>query len=164
MPDSYQDKLHQEYLGGLFHLILLVLGILGVFGLLWLYSSFTSGTHETVESRRLDRDRKRRLAYEASLDRLRTDPNNAEYREQALNLGRLYFSTARINQELTVLDEVSLKNDIDAACAGAVKSPPIQKIGPSIQERLTNLDNLLSKGMISSDEHDLQRKRILDSI
>jgi hypothetical protein len=70
-------------------------------------------------------------AYRVSLERLKADPINANRREQTLHLGRMYVEVMRGVRGSTTFDEVALKNDIDAACAGAVT---VQ--GRSIEGRL----------------------------
>ncbi len=58
--------------------------------------------------------------YEFSLEALRRDPTNAAIRQRAVELGRLAMSSGR-NGEGIEYDELRIRNDIDAACAGAVR-------------------------------------------
>jgi hypothetical protein len=73
-------------------------------------------------------------AYQESLERLRAEPNSSGLRQRVLELGRVYSNLTRDRKGVTVYDEVALKNDIDAACAGAVS---IQN--RSIEDRLAKL-------------------------
>lgn len=98
-------------------------------------------------------------AYQASLAQLKSEPNNAELRQQALQLGRAYSNLTRNKEGVTLFDEVALKNDIDAACAGAVS---VQ--GRSVEERLAKLQQLLSSGHINKEEYARRRQSILDEV
>jgi hypothetical protein len=103
-----------------------------------------------------------KIAYRLSLSYLRDDPNNAELRQETLEFGREYSSLTRNQKRVTIFDEVALKNDIDAACAGAVKvAHPDQS---SVKSRLENLDELLKSNMITKAEYEERRKGILDSV
>jgi hypothetical protein len=105
-------------------------------------------------------------AYQKSLSRLRHDPNNAVLRKNALGLGRVYSNLTRNKKGVSLFDEVALKNDIDAACAGAVimAQSGQHMAAHSVQERLASLDELRQSGMITDSEYIERRKRILDSI
>lgn len=98
-------------------------------------------------------------AYQESLERLKADPNKPELRQKALQLGRVYSNLTREKKGVTVYDEVALKNDIDAACAGAVS---VQN--RSIEERLARLHQLHAGGHISDDEYRRRRQSILDEV
>ncbi len=97
--------------------------------------------------------------YQNSLERLRNDPNNAELRQQVLSLGRVYSNLTRNSEGVTVYDELALKNDIDAACAGAVS---VQN--KSIEDRLKTLQQLLSNGHITQEEYQQRKEKILDDV
>src|SRR5687768_16428057 len=86
---------------------------------------------------------KAQQAYRASLENLKSDPTNAELRQTTLSLGRAYSNFSRNRDGVTVYDEVALKNDIDAACAGAVI---VQT--RSVEERLEKLRQLFAAGHI----------------
>ncbi|QEF96148.1 hypothetical protein Mal15_01740 [Stieleria maiorica] len=58
-------------------------------------------------------------AYQAALSELRAYPNDSEKRENALRLGREFSRLSREDNKETVYDELAIKNDIDAACAGS---------------------------------------------
>lgn len=120
--------------------------------------------------------RKAKEEYDASLTRLRLDPNNAILREQTLRLGRVYADKTRNGQGVALFDEMAIKNDIDAATAGAarvtnhsqppdVPSYPVTSMSrPGIEVRLEKLDDLYSKGLISADDHQRRKQAILDEI
>lgn len=98
-------------------------------------------------------------AYQESLERLKGDPNNPELRQLALQLGRVYSNLTRDKKGVTVYDEVALKNDIDAACAGVVS---VQN--RSIEDRLAKLQQLHAAGHISDDEYHRRRQSILEDV
>ena len=58
-------------------------------------------------------------AYQTALSELRLCPNDSGKREQALRLGREFSRLSREGNAETLFDEVAIKNDIDAACAGS---------------------------------------------
>jgi hypothetical protein len=99
-----------------------------------------------------------RAAYYASLERLKGDPHNPELREETLALGRRYSHLSRNSQGVTLYDEVALANDIAAACAraGAPARP-----GPTVEQRLTQLDDLRARGLITPEECQARRAQIL---
>jgi hypothetical protein len=66
------------------------------------------------------RDRAR-IAYQDALARLKRDPANPDLREETLYLGRAYSNLTRSRKGVTLFDEVALSNDINAACAGALR-------------------------------------------
>lgn len=66
---------------------------------------------------------KARKAYLASLETLKHDPHNPDLKQATLALGRAYIQ-ALVNQSMgkaghTSFTELSLMNDINAACAAA---------------------------------------------
>ena len=98
-------------------------------------------------------------AYRAGLANLTDDPNNPELRKRVLRLGREYSELMRGELGRTTFDEIALKNDIDAACAGAVNFH-----GRSIEDRLSKLQQLRADGYIDDAEYDRRRRSILDEI
>jgi hypothetical protein len=113
--------------------------------------------------------------YLDSLEKLKHSPTNANLRQRTLELGRHYSNLTRNKQGVTVFDEVALSNDIGAACAGAgsanaaaVRSAPLKNIvasnKSSMEERLTKLLELKSKGLITEQEYESKRTRILDEV
>lgn len=64
--------------------------------------------------------------YQTSLECLTKDPGNAQLKQESLKLGRVYAELSRsqpnfryLDGSVTVYDELAIKNDLDAACAGA---------------------------------------------
>lgn len=107
-----------------------------------------------------------RDAYDSSLQQLRERPNDSAARAQALELGRHYSNLTRSQSGVTVYDEVAIKNDIDAACAGTVQAAPsnVDSRGGRVRERLEELQRLLEAGLISRDEHDAARAKVLSEL
>jgi hypothetical protein len=107
-------------------------------------------------------------AYQDALAKVRSNPTNANVRQQALYLGRTYSNLTRSKQGVTVYDEVALMNDINAASAGASYSAaterPIATTSRSLEERLAQLSELSNKGLISEQEYTSRKQKILDEI
>ena len=105
-------------------------------------------------------------AYLESLGELRLDPHNPDLRETCLALGREYAKAARKMKGIALFDEVALMNDINAACARAGSRVTIEEDSrrPSVEDRLAKLEDLMSKGMISEQEYESRRQRILDEL
>jgi len=99
---------------------------------------------------------------EHALAALKANPTNADLRERALAIGRAYAALAREQGKITIFDEVALSNDIAAATAGAssAATAPVT----SIEERLTRLSDLRAKGLLSDQEFDARRQKILDEL
>jgi hypothetical protein len=60
-------------------------------------------------------------AYQEALGRLVAHPSDPHQRQEALALGRAYMATTRgclTLGNVTLFDEMALKNDLDAAAAG----------------------------------------------
>ena len=109
------------------------------------------------------------LSYQKSLQELKATPSNPDLKQRALKLGRAYAEISRSfvgDPAITIYDEMSVMNDINAACAAA--SNPNQARNSSvlinIEERLLNLQNLKKRGLIDDSEYDSKRKRILGEI
>lgn len=102
-------------------------------------------------------------AYERSLARLKEDPSNPDLKQKTLSLGRVYSNLTRENKGVTIYDEVALSNDISAACA-AVYVPPSNAVTTSPEDRLAKLADLRSRGLVSEEEYQAQRSRILSEL
>ncbi|HWS70893.1 MAG TPA: hypothetical protein VN605_02210 [Thermoanaerobaculia bacterium] len=107
-----------------------------------------------------------RRAYVEALGRLKLDPANPDLRAETLRLGREYSALTRKNRNVTLFDEVALLNDINAACAAVSVQrphapPPPQTPTASIEDRLTRLHDLKTRGLISEAEYDGRRREIL---
>ena len=136
--------------------ILLIIGVLVIIGISHAaYKKSQGALQESSE------------AYQASLDKLRQDPTNSSLRQETLRLGRDYSSLTRSNKSVSIFDEVALMNDIQAACAGAIRThgtSAARQAGPSIDERLENLESLRSKGLVSEEEYQTKRQQMIDEI
>ena len=112
---------------------------------------------------------KAREEYNRALYELKKKPTDPRLRETALLRGRTYSNLSRDSKGVTVLDEVSIKNDLDAATAEATVTATKRTVrtpsaSPSLEERLSKLSDLKSRGLISDDEYALRRKSIIDEI
>jgi hypothetical protein len=110
-------------------------------------------------------------AYDNSLAKLTADPTNAGLRMTTLNLGRTYANLTRDQKGVTVFDEVALMNDINAACGSASLATPTERTpqraasgGPSLQERLKQLEELKRQGLVSDAEYGSKRSQLLAEI
>ena len=106
--------------------------------------------------------------YLDSLKELKRTPTNADHREQTLAFGRIYSNLTRNNAGVTTVDEISLMNDINAACAAAtsnlhLESTPLSA-GASIETRLRTLTDLRDKELVDATEYEKRRCEILNSI
>ncbi|GGA14907.1 hypothetical protein GCM10008018_69730 [Paenibacillus marchantiophytorum] len=54
--------------------------------------------------------------YQIALRKLSQNPKYVQLRQQALSLGRFYYSSSRPDHKPTVYDETAIANDINAAC------------------------------------------------
>lgn len=107
--------------------------------------------------------------YELMLSKLKKKPTSPELKQAALNAGRHYASLARASNGTTIFDEMMLKNDLDAASAGAVAAPvdvvaPAAPAPVSVEQRLAQLDALRAKGIVTDDEYATRRQKILDEL
>jgi hypothetical protein len=92
-------------------------------------------------------------AYRDALDRLKQTPTDPDRREQALELGREYAKLTRNLKGVATFDEMALKNDIDAACAGAVEFAAVQAGKPaSPAAEIRKLTGLLDEGILTPEE------------
>jgi hypothetical protein len=110
-----------------------------------------------------------RLAYQASLGRLKENPTDPDRREEALRLGRLYaaWTRHRFSQDsaITLFDEVALANDLQAASAGATAgSNAASAVALSLEQRLKNLETLRERGLVSEEEYRTKRSQLLAEI
>jgi hypothetical protein len=116
--------------------------------------------YNRAKQRELDQARS---SYQDSLARLKTDPTNPDLKQKTLALGRTYSNLTRNSKGVTIFDEVALSNDINAACAAAsVRSARDQRNSP--EERLSKLADLRRKGLVSEDEYQTRRTRILEEL
>ena len=105
--------------------------------------------------------------YQAALATLRKEPHNNARRENALRLGRIYSGLARQDKRRTMFDEVALMNDINAITANGTPSTPTVSStpsGPTPEQRLQQLSGLRDKGLVTDEEYQDRRKKILDEM
>lgn len=105
--------------------------------------------------------------YREELRKLKLTPTNPDIKEKTLKLGRRFSELTRHFQGIdgvTLVDEVSIMNDINAACAGAIIVPAKAKISTTVEERLVKLSELKEKNLISEEEYETRRQKILDEI
>lgn len=105
---------------------------------------------------------KAKVAYGNALAGLKAKPTDAGCRQAALEAGRSYSNLTRESRGVTIFDEMALKNDLDAASAGAAAmgAQPVAEAA-SVADRLRKLDDLRWQGLLSEDEYQASRARIL---
>ena len=116
-------------------------------------------------------------SYKTHLAMLEQDPSNPQTKKETLELGREYSEISRkhaawleqrgseVGASISIFDEMTLSNDLAAACAGA--STSVDKTTTetrSVKQRIAELDELLESGIISRSEYDEKRKKVLDDI
>lgn len=104
-----------------------------------------------------------KAAYQASLAALTKEPTSPDLKQRTLALGRAYAGLTRDRKSATVFDEVALLNDISAACAAATRQPPSPSPS-SVKARMAKLDELHASGLVTDEEYESQRRRILQAL
>lgn len=135
-------------------------------GCAWSLLLFVVGLIVLVIAQAVARE-KARSAYRAALDDLKNDPANPHLREETLRLGRHYAYLLRNRRGRALFDEVALMNDINAACAAVTVQRQVVAPPPppaSIEDRLTRLHDLKTRGLISEAEYDVRRREILHEV
>lgn len=108
-----------------------------------------------------------KINYDDSLRMLKTNPTSADLRQKTLELGRQYSNLTRRKSGVAIFDEVALMNDINAACAGATVSHSPESSPPSkqpIEQRLRKLVDLKDKGLLTEQEYEFRKSKILDEV
>ena len=106
-----------------------------------------------------------KVKYEESLAQLKLRPTDPNLKQETLALGREYSNLTRDRKGVTVYDEVALANDIGAACAAATAAvQPVSSFSVSAEARLAELMNLEAKGLVTKEEYQEQRQRILSAL
>lgn len=109
-----------------------------------------------------------KFRYDKALAELKRDPTSAARRQHALEQGRAYAALSRESKGTTIFDEMALKNDLDAATAGAAAAAPAVSTPPSpvpsIADRLRQLDELRAQNLITDEEHQARRAKILEGV
>lgn len=139
--------------------------------LLWMFvgvallATFAVAWH-TTNAQRAEQLAKALAAYKAALAKLKEQPTDASLRQTALETGRIYSGLTRESNAVTLFDEMALKNDLDAAAAGAPASTATTPatLPTSVAERLRTLGELRAQNLISEDEFNERRERILQEI
>lgn len=103
-------------------------------------------------------------AYQWHLAQLRANPSSPDLKTKTLAAGRAYAAFTRDGIGTTVFDEVALANDIQAACAGATSIATKETSTLSIEERLHRLEEFHKKNLISDEEYQAKRSKILDEL
>lgn len=118
---------------------------------------------EKAEEAELNIGQSRQL-YERYLAQLRQNPTDPHVRRQALEAGRTYAACKRHREggRLTVYDESSIANEIEAACAAAsANRKQTGEASLSIEERLERLAALKAKSLLTEEEYKEKRTAIL---
>lgn len=121
--------------------------------------------------------------YKAALDVLSTDPKNNVKRIAALEAGRAYARQVRSQggqKGIAVFDEVALQNDLAARLGVSAAAPPsstqVEQAAPSTSlgtpagppsvanrtDLLLKLAGLHEKGLLSKEEFEREKRRLLD--
>jgi hypothetical protein len=72
-----------------------------------------------AENKRLESLERAEITYKRLLSEVENHPRNSGYRQAALQAGRDYFFLLYRSKDYSVLGEAAIKNDLDAASAGA---------------------------------------------
>ena len=101
-------------------------------------------------------------AYREALEQLKQRPTDPDRRQQALRLGRAYADITRESKNATVYDEMAIKNDIDAVCAGAAEVAAARAGGPaSAAAEIRKLTELLEEGILTPEEWQSAKRQIV---
>lgn len=125
-----------------------------------------------------------RQNYKAALAALSADPDNNTKATAALQAGRAYARAVRAhsgNKGIGLFDEVALQNDLAARRGNRATTPPSSALSPlsvpststgasagsssaaDRTEQLLKLAELHEKGLLSKDEFEREKRRLLDS-
>ena len=135
---------------GEFVLLVIIIGVIWVVA-----ASANARTKKLTEAK---------AAYQESLSRLKQKPTDADIKQQTLALGRAYSNLTRDQKGVTIFDEVALSNDINAASAGASQGAGHAPKAASAEERLSKLTALRDKGLVTDEEYQTQRRKILNDL
>lgn len=157
------------------NLISFSLILLFVIGISYLLHYFFLSISEAKSETKTNETEKRRQVLQTAqnnylneLTKLKSNPNNPEIKQQALLKGREYSALTRKYQGLgklvTIFDEVTLMNDISAACTSNSSIINSASNLQTSEERLANLLNLKTKNLISEEEYQVKKQKILEEI
>jgi gas vesicle protein len=105
--------------------------------------------------------------YKNSLEVLKNNPSDANLKQNCLQFGREVADLCRRYQGIsgvTIFDEIALMNDINAACASAPSLSTKREISQTLEVRLAKLSELKEKNLLSEQEYNERRQKILDEI
>jgi hypothetical protein len=105
--------------------------------------------------------------YKNSLEVLKNNPSDSNLKQKCLQFGRELAHLSRRYQGIngvTIFDEVALMNDINAACAAAPSLSTKTEISQTLEQRLAKLSELKEKNLLSEQEYNERRRKILDEI
>jgi gas vesicle protein len=105
--------------------------------------------------------------YKDSLETLKNNPSDANRKQDCLQFGRELAELGRRYQGtlgVTIFDELALMNDINAACAAAPSLSKKTETSQTFEERLAKLSELKEKNLLSEQEYNERRQKILDEI
>lgn len=124
--------------------------------------------HFYTQRRRVVAAEKAQRAYRNALKNLAREPT-AEKRTRALELGRRAATKQRLakfnTRGMTHQDEAMIHSDLDAAglvVTPQVEATPVESGG--VRERLKELEELHADGILTDEEYESQRQRILDEL
>lgn len=102
--------------------------------------------------------------YEKALNELKNDPLNTSLKQNALDIGREY---SQLNKRLKTkenVNEITLMNDIDAVSISHSMVNTELDFKKMIEDRLILLFSLLEKGLITQEEYQERKKKVLKYI
>lgn len=106
-----------------------------------------------------------KAAYEAALAALSAEPHSNDRRIAALNAGRHYADLARKkagSNGVALFDEVAMQNDLTARL-GSGASAPASGGREDRVTKLTKLAELRDKGVLSPEEFEAEKRKLLTS-
>jgi type II secretory pathway pseudopilin PulG len=157
-------------------LIALVVGVLIVIGVVaFIYFAQNGQRRLDQEEIRLMQEERRKLqvisdaedVYKNSLEVLKNNPSDANRKQECLQFGRELADLTRRYQGIsgvTIFDELALMNDINAASAASPSLSTKREISQTLEERLAKLSELKEKNLLSEQEYNERRQKILDEI
>ncbi len=117
---------------------------------------------------------KARSKYFDALEKLRQMPNNTSLKQHTFTLGQNYVNLTQeiIDSNVTQkvkgfipYDELTLMSDINDVCEGGKDTSDKEITNTQIiEERLAKLSELKEKNLISEQEYEQRRQKILDEI
>ena len=125
-------------------------------GFIWI--SIVSATN--AEKQKVEAQKK----YQQSLLELKSQPGNADLRQETLALGRVYSNLIRDKKGNTLFDEVALMNDINAACAATQQAISTQPVSGDLEARLRKLQDLKDKGLIDEIDYTKRKDELMEQI